>query len=111
MKKLLFLTTLSLFLGLIPFSTAQDAKATAYVRKATQEIWFNITYSYNGQWVSRGHITILSSTSGSQTYTFFAGGIVLQANIGDYYSIVSDDLSPASGGGIITDTNMNVTVS
>ncbi|WP_212002056.1 hypothetical protein [Chitinophaga sp. HK235] len=104
MKKLVFLTALSLLLGLIPFSTVHDAKATAHTTQATQDIWFEITYGYNGQYVMQGTIAVNGIYR-----TFIGGGIIVQANIGDSYSI-HDIYQSAGAAGVIDNQVMFVQI-
>lgn len=96
MKKLIFLTVLSLLLGLSPFSIAHDIKTVTCAKAATQDIWFEITYSYNGQYVMQGIIIVNGIVR-----SFRAGGIIVQANIGDSYSIY--DISQSAGASGVID--------
>ncbi|MGN7822461.1 hypothetical protein ACTJJB_20215 [Chitinophaga sp. 22536] len=108
MKKLIFLTLLSLLLGVSSFSSVHHAKATTFTTQATDEIWFDFRYSYNGQWVMSGTLLVWNDTS-YHLYHFTAGGAIIQANIGDHYSVSSLDQS-AGASGIITSTYMAVLI-
>ncbi|MBC9913198.1 hypothetical protein [Chitinophaga varians] len=100
MKKLFFLSVLSLLLGFTPFSNAHSAETTAGLTKRTQDIWFEITYKTSGLYVMSGHITI-----NGVWRNFSYGGIIVQANIGDSYT-ASDLLYYYSDSGTITSESM-----
>ncbi|NML41807.1 hypothetical protein HHL17_31765 [Chitinophaga sp. G-6-1-13] len=103
MKKLIFLTVLSLLLGVSTFSTAHDTIGIISPKKATQVITFNVTYFWNGQFVPYSNLYI----NGQFVATIIYGPWFVQANIGDSYYI-QDLNSTAAAFGTITSTVMNV---
>ncbi|NML35815.1 hypothetical protein HHL17_01280 [Chitinophaga sp. G-6-1-13] len=103
MKKLIFVSVLSLLLGFTPFSNAHPVEATASLTAArTQDIWFEITYKTSGLYVMQGIISVNGIFR-----NFNYGGIIIQANIGDSYAAY-DAFFQYSDSGTITSEAMFV---